>query len=66
VDQGKQIRSAVVDLAVNEKLKRRPYHRKIAIDSHKRIMNAFLDVRCSRFSDTVGECFNLLPAVKLV
>ena len=50
-----QVRSAVVHVAIHQKLERSPHHRQIVIDPHQRIMNSPLNVRGSRFSYPVRK-----------
>jgi len=56
-DKVEQVGPAVIYLAIDQKLERGPDHGEIVIDPHQRIMNAFLNVRGSRFSYPVCEIF---------
>src|SRR5512142_347287 len=56
-----QVRSTVVDLAVDQELEGSPYHREIVIDAHQRIVNAFLNARGSWFCHLFRKLFEGHP-----
>src|SRR5215469_1678641 len=52
-----EIGSAVVNLAVDEEIERRPYYSEVVVDADERIVNALFDVRGTRLSYAIGKGF---------
>lgn len=54
-DEIEEICSAVIDLAVDQKVERGPDYGEVVVDAHQRIVYALFDVRSAGSADPFGE-----------